>query len=313
MYCKSISLVAFFLLLSLGLYAQVDFPDHTQNQKWEVVTWDLFGRQCFTNIFKNGDLEEICGNEFIEVFRCDENEENCRLKGYYRIQGDSILTRRKISSGSGQSSVDCSKPAGMIYDFGAIRGENLECAINYIDNSNHKPVTVEQSGQVEYEGRFRTTWLVTIDDFPQGMDPFFWIDGIGSDVHPFYSFTCMGSPCEIYQQLTKVWRNGERIYTDTVLSFNCPTITSDGTIEEETDNVRVHPNPATSSFVLSFGGQNNRTTNEMEIYNQWGGVVLTQSNVRSKEKIDVSNLIPGIYYLYLHDAERPKMTKLVIQ
>lgn len=309
---KSISLAAIVLLFCLGLHAQVDFPDHTQNQKWEVVTWDLFGNRCFTNIFKNGDVAEICGNEFIEVFRCDENEENCRLNGYYRIQGDSILTRINMS-GSGQSSVDCSKPAGMIYDFGALRGENLECAINYFYNSSHTPVTVEESSQVEYEGHLRTTWLVSLGDFFPGMDHFFWIDGVGSNVHPFYSFTCMGDGCEIYQQVTKVWRNGERIYTDTVLSFSCPNITSDGTIEKETNNVRLHPNPTTSSFVLSFGERTRRAVNEMKIYNQLGELVMTRSHVRSKDKIDVTNLIPGIYYVYLYDAERPKMIQLVIQ
>jgi hypothetical protein len=300
-----------FSIIYNKLFSQSFFPDENVVQKWEYVTWNFWGGQCQKRIIKNGQLQDICEGKYIEIFDCDENEQNCLLLGYYRINGDSVLTRLNYID-----AVDCSKPFGLTYDFGSIKGEELECALNTTYDPFQKEFWISDIQLVEYEEVERLTRFVNFIPFPNAPNVIYhmkWINGIGSNIHPFYSLSCIGDHCEQEQQVTKVIKNGKLIYQDTILDFSYPcngwvTETNDEIIA--TKSLSLSPNPANSNIVI-LSKENSNISVKYAIYNIQGEVQLQSEQYALGSPIDIRHLDSGIYIAHVMDGKEVLNIKLI--
>jgi hypothetical protein len=131
---KAILLLCFTAFLIPITFSQDIFPTASDQQKWEYVTWNFWGGACQKRIIKNGQPINLCSDTFIEVFDCDENEANCHVLGYYRIQGDSIMIRKSDIFWDGTRWIDtvyCNQSEGLMYDFGRQDSLPLQCQLSY--------------------------------------------------------------------------------------------------------------------------------------------------------------------------------------
>ena len=295
-------------------HSQPVFPDETAQQKWEYVTWNFWGGLCEKRMVMTGPTIALCGKNYIEVLDCDENEQHCLKIGYYRVQKDSVLvrTRRYLWDDPNFTEiVDCNEPEGLMFDFGVAAGDTLACQVS----GSHPPLFTDfwktKEENISYEGVERSTLTMNFRPYPAYPNivyPMKWIRGIGSNVHPFYSFTCIGDHCEWEQQVTKVFTNGALIYQDTALQFSYPCT---GWKMPPVDTVATNqplllfPNPAKEYFYIQ-SGLLQEATFDWWIYDQLGRLVGSQTGHPNREKIPVNNLSPGIYYVRM---EHPALQK----
>jgi len=206
----TILLIVCFSIITSQCFTQVPFPDTTHQQKWEVKTWNFF--TCRTNIYKTGNTANFCQNQYIEIFSCDENEQNCNLFGYYRVAGPIVYLR---------GSMNCNKQELRTYDFSASVGQTVSCPINagstFCTNSDF---TVQSLQPVYYEGIPRDTRAMQYP-LQNSFRYMNWIEGIGSDVHPFYPLSFLDITNDYYTLVVKVHRNGQLIYFDNSVNLIC--------------------------------------------------------------------------------------------
>lgn len=306
-----------FLFQANNLFAQEYFPDHTQDPKWEVVTWNFWGGFCESRIFKTGDQVDLCDGAYIEVWNCNNNEENCRKEGYYQVQNDKVYVRRivlKDVDGELVEAVNCEEPHLLMYDFGSNQNDTLGCLLNYSYDPLLKEFVVNNISQQEFQGEEREVRKMYFTPFPNNesfvyeMD---WITGIGSNVHPFFSFTCFGDHCEIEEQLVKVTLGDKVIYEDSIdFFYPCEGwISNNNTLPPE-EKLIVVPNPAEN--IVSIQGISKYDNLTVKIYDVMGAVKLTHHG----PEIDVSSLSSGVYFISMQSSRNNypvKLTKLIIQ
>lgn len=319
MFYKYLSILVQLIALSNTAYTQDIFPDETQNQEWEYVTWNFWGGYCEKRIIKTGAAIALCGRQYIEVFDCNEQEQNCLRIGFYRIQNDSVLVRPRKYYWNGPiliDSVDCDQPEGLMYDFGVPTGDTLSCMIDGALTPKFSDFWKVHEQTLEYEGVTRKT--LSMDFRPYPFSPFIvynmkWITGIGSNIHPFYALSCIGDHCEWEQQLTRVFRNGALIYQDTTLSFSFPCtkwVTETKNALLDSGSMELYPNPAISGFYLKSNLDSSARL-DLSIYDQYGKLVYTRLNHPNKEGIDTGFMEPGIYYVQIRGEGIFECIKLV--
>jgi hypothetical protein len=298
-------------------FSQSPFPTENDQQKWEYITWNFWGGSCVKRILKNGNLVPLCSENYIAVFDCDEQEVDCRLIGYYRFQGDSIMTRQMEISWNGAQWIDtivCNRKEGLMYDFGRQDTAPLHCALSYPGGVTKFWWNYDLI--MNYEGIARKTKFMSFNpypNFPAILYPMRWIEGIGSDIHPFYSFSCIGDHCEQEQQVTKVFRNGNLIYQDSILSFSFPCTGWVG-IEEEVSNelssFSLAPNPARNVIFMETKNPQTQPA-DLEIYDVTGRLVLKLKGVHPQVPIDIQTLATGLYVGKIQQGDRTKSIKFI--
>lgn len=295
------------LVLNTGsLHAQSVFPTELVQQKWEYVTWNFWGGTCETRFVKNGDKVPLCSDDYIEVFDCDGAEIDCQLIGYYRIQNDSVMVREIEIFWDGSQwndSVDCTKAEGLMYDFGAAELAILHCQMNY-PTPNADFWKIDES-MVDYAGTLRSTLSMNYlpyATFPDIINNMKWIKGIGSDVHPFYSFSCIGDHCEWEQQITRVTRDGKLIYEDTVLSFSFPCtgwVTTSVAENLTVDPLKysISPNPVQDHVRLQPLEERFHHRINVELFDGLGKVWAQHQGVSSDFSLEMKTLPAGLYFI----------------
>lgn len=284
-------------------YAQNVFPNSSDNQSWEVVTWNFWGGLCQTNKIKTGVELIICNSTYIEVLECDDNFSNCGLMGYYRVVGDSVMIR---------NTTDCNENEGLMFDFTILNTDTLMCAYNYMDSTKFWK-TNEQ--YINYEGIIRKTLNMNFYPYPNLPIPPFpiypmnWIEGIGSNIHPFYPFSCIGDNCEQEQQLVKVISNNQTIYLDTILTFSFPCTGWVGIKNvEELESIKIYPTIFENKIVIE---NKNYSNSEALIWNLIGERVLRTEIVKGSNEINLSNLSRGSYFVQIQNDEENLVKKII--
>jgi D-alanyl-D-alanine carboxypeptidase len=100
-----------------------------------------------------------------------------------------------------------------------------------------------------------------------------------------------------------------------LMSFINQTLTATDNIEKNGFDLSVFPNPASSTIYLRFNSLDKRQI-EISIFNQFGEVVRKGLKYTAAENaiwsIDVSDLSPGIYYVYLNMDDKIVSRKIVL-
>lgn len=201
-----IFLITCFLTNSPQCFSQIFFPDSTHLQKWEVISWTP--TQSSVSIYKTGNPVNLCNWETIEILKCDENEQNCSIYGYY-----SVLTTNNSALVFLRKNMDCNEPIIPMYRFIMNPGEVIGTEIN---NAATQLTSVDLQ-LLTYQGiqRYTQSMEYTTSVYFGEMD---WIEGIGSTVHPFYPLTNIDPTNHFQEKVTKVHRDGQLIYLDTTIT-----------------------------------------------------------------------------------------------
>lgn len=293
--------------------AQIKFPDETINQKWEYVVWNFWGGKCEKRILKQGKKIPLCNQNYIEVMDCNSTEKDCYIIGYYRVQNDSVLIR----IGNSFIPVDCNKPEGLMYDFSAKTGDNLECVINSSYPPLMKNFFVTNTQSIQYESIFRNTQSIDYIPYPNSPEIKYkmkWMEGIGSNVHPFYSFSCIGDHCEQELQLTKVYRDNVLIFQDSIVKFFFPCT---GWVGTKTDlEIKTYltlvPNPTNSSFAIHSDLIIDKP-NTVQIFDLSGKIMMKIDNYHFDDMIICTPSMKGLYIVQTINENKIDNFKLLIQ
>lgn len=306
---RSSGLVLALLVSGLFLHpgrsrAQDVFPDTADQQVWEYVTWYFWGGMCELKQIRTGQPTAKCGREYIPVMDCDEQGTMCRVLGYYRIQGDSVLVRTNYGYLNGvEDTVVCAEPEGLMYDFGAQPGDTLICQMN-----NTFPATFARFWVVSEEiqivegidRRVLTMHYRPHPNAPEYIREMRWISGIGSTVHPVYSFACIGDHCEQELKTVRAMRNDELLFVDTTLLFPCNGWVSP---TQESEELRLSwqafPNPAGTEFRIAGDFPEGSSGFDLLLRDALGRVLRQWRQVRPEQSLDVAGLPAGWYTLQL--------------
>lgn len=88
--------------------------------------------------------------------------------------------------------------------------------------------------------------------------------------------------------------NGTGAFAFGASSFNAENCLS-GIEESAVANMRIYPNPANDRLYFETNSQ--ESINKVLVHNILGGVVAQTTNISGRNDVDVSNLVPGIYFL----------------
>lgn len=75
--------------------------------------------------------------------------------------------------------------------------------------------------------------------------------------------------------------------------------------------ISLYPNPNNGQFVLDISPK--VEVNELVVYDQLGRVAFSKPVYASKEKLDLRDLTPGLYTIWLNTTDGPALKKLLIQ
>ena len=79
------------------------------------------------------------------------------------------------------------------------------------------------------------------------------------------------------------------------------------TIEENSSEFVLYPNPASSEVVYSGSGKS-----KVEIYDALGERIYVQELAKGKNKLDISEYSSGIYFVSISNPSNSKILKLIV-
>lgn len=281
------------ILFSSHVQAQTKiFPTAADNPTWKVGIWQFWTGGCQSAIWKYGDAVDACGHHYNEVLECDYNATNCQLRGYVRTEGAIVYVRKTLA---------CTEQDNVLYNF---RDSSYAMTIGT------ELVTTaweNYSAVQEYFGIQRLSRNIFYYADPPAnnfKDQMTIIEGIGSDVHPFFALTCFGDFCETNLQ-TMEYREHDSILFLKAPRFPLPckfwtdTITS---VQEDTPiSLGISPNPCTHILTIATGIQ----ASSVDVYNSIGMLLfkVKLSEPQPTLMLDVQTLPPGVYMVYISNKE----------
>jgi ELWxxDGT repeat protein len=109
--------------------------------------------------------------------------------------------------------------------------------------------------------------------------------------------------------------HGYELWTMALPVTNIPNRPESGDDLVGTDSensISVYPNPAHSSFTLSFNDQLSSVNSHLKIYDVMGKMVYEQTIINPKSEIS-NSLLPGIYFVQVESGDKVYTKKLVIE
>jgi hypothetical protein len=142
-----------------------------------------------------------------------------------------------------------------------------------------------------------------------------WIEGVGSDKHPFYPEHNMYNVCSagggvmVYTKCS--FQNGEHVYGNA----NCSSTIELGVNEEQFSNQKLtfSPNPFTTA--LTIQSETAFSDSTLKLYNSVGQLVKEMTNQSGKAIVlNRDNLNSGLYYIQLFEKGKlVKSSKVLVE
>jgi hypothetical protein len=283
---KNITLLVGICFVLLKAESQNVFPSFSDSANWSVLRCYSPPNPCYTDFYSYSYDTTFCGHTYSVVDSLDAVSQ-----GYFR--SDSLRTYYRKST-------NCADKEYLIYDYSVSVGDTI-----WVGNSSGaQPDTtqflVDTVEFVNYSGVMRKRIKLLYNPcFSSPVDPLgqpmYWIQGIGSDVHPFYSLFCLCDGCEVIYTTLCYDSSSVELYKNSLFD-TCDTIIPGG-VDDLNGNpqISVFPNP--TSDIVHISISNSHKSNGI-IYS-YTGQVIQQFNMQNSIALDVKNLPPGIYLIWV--------------
>ncbi|MBK8600787.1 MAG: T9SS type A sorting domain-containing protein [Flavobacterium sp.] len=282
----------FFLLTSVESAFSQEYHPMLRNSTWLLYDWTSHGSPSEERMIEQAE-DIIIGSytykKYIDQFPSYDNYSNLLHTVYLRED----VAERKVYKIV--DSVDL-----LLYDFNLENGSTIyqygntfTAAVDYIfvNGGTRKRITLKSTE--EYCGE-RLTQV--------------WIEGVGSDKHPFYPDYSMYNVCSASggtMVFTKCsFQNGEHIFGNP----DCLSFIPLGVEESDTvsDNISVSPNPFVSELSIESAIAFDNVS--LKLYNAVGQLVREINNISGQRiTLNRENLNSGLYFIQLF--EKGKLVK----
>lgn len=295
------------ILLSISLYSQTWIDN---NAKWTFDYWNVgeWGTYTFTYTSDTILLEKECESIETIKYRYWEGENGV-------IHSSVIPLESQYTYSSGDSVFHFYEGVFyLLYDFSASVGDTWVIAVN--DNfqcDDTAIVQVTQTGTININNQeLRTITLETISGSAIGLTGT-CVERFGNEPHlfpdnsfgPFPGYQNCGSVFD-YDMLTF------RCYADDTFETYNPTETECDFLTELNEsiksNFRIYPNPTNGEFIIE---NYNLNPIRVELYNSKGQQIKQFDLQLSKNRINLTDLNSGIYYMKLITEGNSIIKKLI--
>lgn len=177
----------------IALAQQQPFPTYADSSRWSVAL-SVMGMPYGTDVVRFTDTLSMCGHQYAVT-----EELLFGSAGYFRNEGPRTYLRR---------TTECSDKEYLTYDFSLGIGDTAYVGSHADWNDQDTAIAiVDEIVTLTYQGVERRRFTVLLDRCPMPGDaPLFthmyWVEGIGSLTHPFYSLICICNVCETGMTLT---------------------------------------------------------------------------------------------------------------
>jgi len=251
------------LLLTFGLaksnaQTQNVFPSYGDSATWHVLHCYL--NNCHTVVKTFLGEMDLCGHQY--SFRTFPSGET----GYFR--SDSLRTYFRRTQ-------NCADKEYLLYDFSmeigdtAYIGFDPESSWAPTDTAGFKLISIDTITQFGVSRR-RYNLLFNFPSFGNNelFRPMAWIEGIGSDLDPFFPFLCFQDGCETWLTMLCFDSAGTQLYQHP--NFGTCSATSVGINEVQSNlDITISPNPFRHSFRIDSETQ----IRDVEVYSILGEMI----------------------------------------
>lgn len=300
---KTIFLLFIIPLFTIKGNAQNVFPSFTDNSNWNVLE-GMWGAGSFTNSYEFDGADSLCGYTYsvmeftdfpdtVAYFRSDS------LKAYYRL------------------TTDCSDKEYLMYDYSMNIGDTVYVGYDMFTNgiTDTAAFVLANVELINYFGINRKRFTVLYDPANWGnnngfLREMYWIEGIGSPVHPFYPFVCLWDGCEYGSRLLCYDSSGVQLYQDEILA-TCDTTFLTSIAEEQKQELKIYPNPFNNKITVKIDV---KSATKIELYDILGRRVDDIRSVRN-EWLDIwigDGVEKGIYLLNVYVGDE-MISKLILK
>ena len=281
-------LIFFFIVLTVKLNAQnYHFPRLENSPKWSVLKCIAgIGFICNTEWYSYEKDTIMCGYTYYKVSSSSVN-----IEGYLRIDNERVFIKKNNN---------CNDVEYLIYDFSLYVGDTVYCGIQTgtLDSAEFWVTDIDSIYiNNSFRKRIKLNYYEVPPPYPlvRGMN---WIEGIGSDIHPYYPLVYFYQPSETSYKLLCYDSLDNTIYQNN--SFNtCDTsfILSYGNILNSQDYISVFPNPFVKEFTIKLNLKNTGNIS-IDIFDSLSKKIKT---------IEERKLHPGQFYYTYGNKLKPGM------
>ena len=275
---KKLIFILSFLTINSTLFAQHVFPNFSDGANWNV--YECFWLDCHTRQYNYQYDTVFCGQNYSKMYFYDYNQ-----IGYFR--SDSLKTYFRKTS-------NCLDKEYLIYDYSLTVGDTAFVGFNQnmFDEKDTSEFVLESIDTINLFGVDRQRFKMKYDPSNQGWlgRSMFWIKGIGSDVHPFYSFNCLMDGCEQSFQLLCYDSLSIQLFQSPITTNCITTILGIPDLESE---ISIAPNPFSEELTISV---KESSVYQINIYSSVG-TKIKEFAIDNKNTllIETDELIPGSY------------------
>lgn len=277
---KKLVFILSFLTINLTLFAQQVFPSYSDGAKWNV--YECFWLDCHTRQYNYQYDTVFCGQNYSKMNFYDYNQ-----IGYFR--SDSLKTYFRKTS-------NCSDKEYLIYDYSLTVGDTAFVGfnLNLFNEKDTSEFVLESIDTVSFFGVDRQRFKMKYDPSNQGWfgRSMYWINGIGSEIHPFYSFNCLMDGCEQSFQLLCYDSLSIQLFQSPITTNCITTILGITDLESE---ISIAPNPFVDEITISV---QNSSIFQINIFSSVG-TKIKEYSIDYKDVLDIetTDLLPGSYFV----------------
>ncbi len=292
---KKIILTLLFAVIVQFSFGQNSFPTLINNPQWNVLECNYgMAYVCYTYNYQYEYDTTYCGYNYSKIITNNPNP--YEYNAYIRVDSQKVYLRKNNI---------CSDKEYLLYDFSLNVGDTAICGIqlNYftIDGDTSK-FWVNEIDTVNYFGKDRKRLKMSyyLFSYIYSMN---WIEGIGSDISPFYSLACLWDGCESSYSLLCYDSSGIQLFQNPFFLTCDTTITGikDFNIKDQIKE-SIYPNPFQETINVEFEIKDKGLV-ILEIYSIIGKKLETEvynNQGTGKLKYVIGNeLEKGIYILKL--------------
>lgn len=289
---KSITMKALFYFVAIFLFASTEtiysqeYHPLLNNSAWLLYDWATGGRPSEERIIELGEdviLGSYTYKKFIDPFPSYDNSASLIHEVYLREDVDQRKVYKIVDG------VDL-----LLYDF------NLQNSSTIYQYGNTFTATVDYVSALD--GNRKRITLKSIEEYCGEKLTQVWIEGIGSDKHPFYPNYNMNNVCSAsgcVSVFTKCsFQNGVHIFGDS----DCSSVAELGIAASniKKSNIAIAPNPFATELCIQSEIAFEKAN--LKLFSPVGQLVREINNLSGQRIIlRRENLSSGLYFLQLFD------------